>query len=244
MLDKWSFPWYTLLSASFSLLSLAWSNTALEKARLAKDGHDLSKMEIVLHFISQLLVLTPRLFVITICAHGQRSDVFIFLLMFWVFGAVLLGCLTCWYTTCTVCCGNSSSSDRSIKTFCGRLILSLLLTFYVSETVLEALEFSSTCIKMVLFITKSAENFSMICLGLYAADRPISSVLKTFVWTMFGIGVLFGAVLPIARLYLRHKQDSEDLIDDVNNKNCQSNDYDKPNAASLSSTSNDFDREV
>ena len=141
MLDKWSFPWYTLLSASFSLLSLAWSNTALEKARLAKDGLYFSKMEIVLHFISQHLVLTPRLFAITICAYAYGSLVFIFLLIFWVFGAVLLGCVTCWYTTCTVCCGNTSSSDRSIKTFCGRLMLSLLLTFYVSETVLEALGF-------------------------------------------------------------------------------------------------------
>ena len=84
----------------------------------------------------------------------------------------------------------------------------------------------------------------MISLGLDSAERPHPSVLETFVWTMFGIGVLFVAISPVVRLYLRHKQDSEDPIDDVNNLNCQSNDYDKHNAASLSSTSNDFDREV
>ena len=84
----------------------------------------------------------------------------------------------------------------------------------------------------------------MISLGLDSIERQHQSGLETFVWTMFGIGVLLCAISPIVRLYLRHKQDSENAIDDVNNKNCQSNDYDKPSAASLSSTSNDFDREV
>ena len=232
MLKKRSFPWYTVLSASLSLFSLAWSNTALEKARLAKDGLDLSKMAIVLHFVSQLLVLTPRLFAITISAYVNGSDVFVYLLFFWAYGSVLLGCVTCRYTIR----GDTACCDRSIKTLCWRLILSLVLTFYVSEAVLEALGFSSAFIKIFFFITKSAETGYMISLGLYSGELPYLSVLEPFGWTLYGVEVFFGVVLLVVRRNLKRREDAEVPIDDANNLNCQTNDFDEPHSAPVSAT--------
>ena len=206
MLTKQSFPWYTVLSASLSLLSLAWSNTALEKARLAKDGQDLSKTEIVLHFISQLLVLTPRLFAITISTYAIGSGVVFYLLVFWAYGSVLLGCVTCGHT---VCCSDTACCEISIKKLCGRLMLSLLLTFYVAEAVLEALGFSSIFIKIFFLITKSIENGFMIYSALYYGKLKHRSAFKPIGWTLFGMGVFFGVVLLVVRRYLQRREDQK-----------------------------------
>ena len=91
MLKKWSFPWYTVVSAIISLLSLAWSITALEKARLAKDGHDISNKATALHFVSQLFVLTPRLFVMVISTFVPTDWIHYTFLFSWVHTSVFFG---------------------------------------------------------------------------------------------------------------------------------------------------------
>ena len=212
MLTKCSFPWYTVLSATLSLLSLAWSNTALEKARLANDRHDFSKKATALHFVTQLLVLTPRLFAIVTLMYDTKFLVFYFLAISWVIGNFILGCVTCCHVLSAVCCGDTRCDCSFIKTLCKKLILSLLLTFYVSETVLESLGFSSIFIKIIFLLIKSAENFYITYLTTSFGTFPYLSVFKPLAWSMVGTGFFFGALL----LFIRHTiKRREKAVDDA-----------------------------
>ncbi len=209
MLKKWSFPWYTVLSATVSLLALAWSNTALEKARLSKDGHDFNKKATVLHFVSQLLVLMPRLFAIVIIMHASIVLAVVILLFTWLAETFVLACVTGCHTLSNVCCGDTQCSDPSIKTLCGRLTLTLLLTFYVSETVLESLGFHSIFIKIFFFFAKSAENGVMTYMSMYNLNsRDRSYLTVPLAWSFFAAGVFFGALLLIIRHILKRREEA------------------------------------
>jgi hypothetical protein len=76
MLRLWDFPWLTVLSTVFSLLSLAWSITALEKARLNKDSQNFTLPATVVFFTSQLFSLLSRLFAIAAFAYVFKEHVF------------------------------------------------------------------------------------------------------------------------------------------------------------------------
>ena len=69
MLRQWSFPSYTVVSAVFSLLSLAWSITTLEKERLAKEGRRWKLIHGYVLFNWQLSTLISRLFAIALFAY-------------------------------------------------------------------------------------------------------------------------------------------------------------------------------
>ena len=214
MLTEWSFPWYTVLSATISLLSLAWSNTALEKARLAKYGYDFSKKATALHFVTQLLVLTPRLFAIITLTYFTPFLLLHVLGISWVVGNFILGCVTCCHVLSAVCCGDTRCDCSFIKTLCKKLTLSLLLTFYMSETVLESLGFSSIFIKIVFLLIKSAENFFFTYLTTTSFGTfPHPSVFKPLVWSMVGTGFFFGALLLIIRHTIKRR---EKAVDDAN----------------------------
>ena len=235
MLKKLSFPWYTVLSTTFSLLSLAWSNTALEKARLAKDGRDFSIKATALHFVSQLLVLTPRLFVLVMCTYASPKGVFVALFISWVYTNVFLGCVTCWYVLFTACCGDTKCCEspiKSLKTFCGKLTFSLLLTFFVSETVLESLGLSSIFLKIVFFLMKSAENALLVYFARSSGNIPHLSVLEPLAWSLVATGFFFGALLLIIRHIQKRR---EEAVDDANATEMQI-----PESSSKSATNRAF----
>ena len=213
MLKKWSFPWYTVLSATLSLLSLAWSDTALEKARLAKDDNDFSKKATALHFVTQLLVLTPRLFVIVTLTYYTTFLTFHILAISWVIQNFVLGCVTCCHALSAVCCGDTRCDCSFIKTLCRKLTLSLLLTFYVSETVLESLGFSSLFIKVFFLHIKSAENFGITYFLTLSDAFPNPSVFKPLAWSLVATGFFFGTLLLIIRHTVKRK---EKAVDDAN----------------------------
>ncbi|CAB3978522.1 XK-related 6, partial [Paramuricea clavata] len=84
MLHQWDFPWLTVLSAVISLLSLAWSITALEKARADKDSQNFTLAATVVFFTSQLFSLLSRLFAISAFAYVFKEHVFTALAVHWL----------------------------------------------------------------------------------------------------------------------------------------------------------------
>ncbi|CAB4038154.1 XK-related 6 [Paramuricea clavata] len=140
MLRQWTFPWYTVLSAVISLLLSAWSITTLEKARVIKDEEldtdDFKVLTTIVYFVNQLVVLVSRLFAIAVFAYVFKHDMFLLLLLSWLISCALFTCIACIYISCkcTFCYTNTNESESSVK--CSYLPVSLLLTFFVSETVL------------------------------------------------------------------------------------------------------------
>ena len=80
MLRQWSFPSYTVVSAVFSLLSLAWSIMTLEKEGLLTEEKKSWKLIHGYVFFSwQLSTIISRLFSIALFAYVFRYYVIIFL---------------------------------------------------------------------------------------------------------------------------------------------------------------------
>jgi hypothetical protein len=91
MLRQWDFPWLTVLSAVISLLSLGWSITALEKARVNKiSHHNFTLPATVVFFTSQLFSLLSRLFAIAAFAYVFKEHVFTALAVHLLMAGVVL----------------------------------------------------------------------------------------------------------------------------------------------------------
>ena len=88
MLRQWSFPSYTVVSSVFSLLSLAWSITTLEKQRLAEKNRRWKLFHEYVFFNWQLSTLISRLFAISLFAYVFRYYVIIFLAVHWLIQVV------------------------------------------------------------------------------------------------------------------------------------------------------------
>ena len=88
MLRQQSYPSYTVISTILSLLSLAWSITALEMERRKNLELDFSFINISLFLLWQLLTLVSRLFAIVLFAYVFRYYVFISLAVHW---SILVG---------------------------------------------------------------------------------------------------------------------------------------------------------
>jgi hypothetical protein len=80
MLKQWHFPCFTVLSASVSLLSLAWCITALEQARETKNNNPSSAFAFLAW---QFLALASRLSAIVIFAYVFQYHVFSILAFHW-----------------------------------------------------------------------------------------------------------------------------------------------------------------
>ena len=233
MLNNWSFPWYTVLSATVALLSLAFGHTALEKARLANDGHDFSKKATFLYFVSQLFVLTPRLFAIIIFMHVTSAfGALVFIVISWGIGSFILGCVTCCHALSAVCCGDTRCDCSFIKTLCKKLTLSLLLSFYVSETVLESLGFSSIFLKIFFLLERSAENGVLIFFVMLAGNFPYQREFVSIAWSVFGMGFFFGTLLLIIRYTQKRRQETVD--------NANATEAEIPESSSKSATNRAF----
>ena len=220
MLSQWSFPWYSVLSTTIALFSLAWSDTALEKARVTKNGHNFNLKSTILYFISQLAVLVARLVSIVTCAYAMKTGVFWVLITFWFILNVILTFVFCGYMVVSCCCGDRKCCDGSIKTIFKKFMLTFPLTFYVSETALEALGFSALWIKMFLFVAKSLENLFMLMITTNYS-LPHLNIWMPIAWSLLGIGTLSGFI----SLILRHlpKRREEPASPDANGDEGQVN---------------------
>ena len=85
MLRQWSFPWITITSTVFSLLSLAWSITLVGKIGKIKRNPTMPfpKRSLIVFSLWQLGILVSRLSAIVIFAYVFRSYVFIVIGIHW-----------------------------------------------------------------------------------------------------------------------------------------------------------------
>ena len=84
MLRQWSFPTYTVVSSAFSLLSLAWSITALERERRKRNNEEFTLINALLFWIWQMSTLISRLSSIVLFAYVFRYYVIIPLAAHWL----------------------------------------------------------------------------------------------------------------------------------------------------------------
>ena len=239
MLRQWSFPWYTVLSASLSLLSLAWSNTALEKTRVTKDGHDFGWKVTVLHFSSQLLLLTTRLSAFVTFTVAFGPFILIILPFEWSMGCALLTCFLCGHMLCRICRGEARCCEVSLKSMCIKLVLTLLLTFYVSETVLESLGFNFIAVKIFFHLFKWFESTWMMAMGLGAfrlgPQNFVFSVWVPIASSLLVASLVFGLIVLVVRHRIQRRQQSQD---NPNTTNAQSNAYYLPEPGRTTSATN------
>ncbi len=165
MLRQWYFPWYTVVSSVFSLLSLAWSITTLEKERKIDKYEDYKPA--VLFLIWQLLTLVSRLSAIILFAYVFRYYVIIFLVAHWLLLSVAIHII------------------EEEKCSCGEpLIISCLAAysslFHSSETVLRIPTRNRKGEMMIGYILIVLENIIMVTLSLTIEmqDVPHMDILK------------------------------------------------------------------
>ncbi|CAB4034210.1 XK-related 6-like, partial [Paramuricea clavata] len=217
MLRQWKFPWTTVLSAVFSLLSLAWNITTLEKARITKEGYHFKLLPTIVYFINQLIVLMSRLFAIVIFAYEFKVVVFYLLPFLWLISCVLLTVVACIQR----CCGNMLFCDFSLFDRCSKLLESFPLTFFVSEAVLESFGFGSFAVHCFMFCVKSLENFLMVGMAVESPDDETHmSILTPIAWASFTIGFFVGIILLIVyNKKLKPKHKTEEPLVTVDNEN-------------------------
>ena len=192
MLRFWYFPWYTVLSVIFSILSLTWSVTALEKARSMKENRNFRKMTATTLFIGQLAFLISRLSSIVLFAYVFRYYVVVFLAANWLFLAVVVS---------TVGKRNFySHPDNPCMIFFTVFFLCYPLVFHYSETCISYFDVTIrkrvatiVCFSLVL------GNIVMITLSVTCASTNVlyMDLLKHICVPFVATGLLVAGVLFI-----------------------------------------------
>ncbi|CAB4022125.1 XK-related 6 [Paramuricea clavata] len=152
MLRQWYFPSYTVVSSVFSLLSLAWSITTLEKERATHEDRGFETCETIFFLMGQLFTLISRLSAIVLFAYVFRYYVIIFLAIHWLLLVVII----------------FQIQRRGGESFEKSLLLSLLAAFpslfHVSKTVIPTKNPKAEMIVGYIFIV--LENIIMVTLSL------------------------------------------------------------------------------
>ncbi|CAB4037324.1 adhesion G- coupled receptor G7 [Paramuricea clavata] len=204
MLRQWDFPWLTVLSTVISLLSLAWSITAVEKARANKNNHNFTLPATVVLFVSQLFSLSSRLFAIAAFAYVFKAHVFTALAVHWLivhFAIWLIG------EDCDVC------KCDAVGNFFVYITLSFPFLVNVSDVVLRENSSLST-----MHFLLSVENVLLAILAVTIPATPDvkhMSVLRPIVLSSVIISVVLGTIFHIVYNKLLkptepHKSDEEE----------------------------------
>jgi hypothetical protein len=183
MLRQWDFPWLTVLSAVISLLSLAWSITAFEKAAANKAGHNnFTLPATVVFFTSQLFSLLSRLFAIVAFAYVFKEHVITALVVHWLMMLVVL-----WL----IACKRAESESGFAQLFFQCIIWSF-------PFLLHAQVFSSPAY-FVLYSLISVENvlFAFLAVTIPIPDVKHMSVLRPIVLSFVIMGVVLGTIFQI-----------------------------------------------
>ena len=194
MLRQWSFPWITISSTVFSLLSLVWSITSLEKPREINSNPTMPfpKRSLIVFSLWQLGILVSRLSAIVIFAYVFRSYVFIVIGIHWT--AVILGILINEY--------HDDNHDRCIlalKVF----VISYPLLFHLSILTRELMfeNFSKkTILDVIYYSIFFLENVIMVSFSVWyePTSTPhidiLAKIVLSLVFGGFAIGWLFCAL--------------------------------------------------
>jgi hypothetical protein len=207
MLRQWDFPWLTVLSAVISLLSLAWSITALEKARVNKDSQNFTLAATVVFFTSQLFSLLSRLFAIAAFAYVFKEHVFTALAVHWLIVHVVVWLMG---EDCDVC------KCDAVEMFFLYIVLSIPFLLHVPDRLIKALS-SPRTVHFVLYSLISVENvfLAILAVTIPTPDAKHMSVLRQIVLSLVIIGVVLGIIFHIVYNKLLkpeepHKSDEEE----------------------------------
>ena len=185
MLRQWDFPWLTVLSTVISLLSLAWSITALEKARANKNSHNFTLPATVVFFTSQLFSLLSRLLAIAAFAYVFKEHLFTALavrfLIFWL----------SWGNECVM-----TKCDDVVRLAVAGTVFNILLMLHVPADMFTK-KFSSP--RTAQFVLDSLISVQSILFAILAVTIPIPdvkhmSVLRPIVLSLVIIGVVLGTI--------------------------------------------------
>ena len=124
MLRQWKFPKYTMVSMSFSLLSLAYSITCLEKARRDKRKENFNTGFGYWFLVWQLSTHISRLFGIALFGFVFRYYIFILLGAHWILQAAVVLIIE-----------RSVSTEKFWKSLLRSLLSSPSTVFHASESV-------------------------------------------------------------------------------------------------------------
>ena len=182
MLRQWKFPIYTMVSMSFSLLSLAWSITSLEKA-----SRDIRKITFrvdtgILFMLWQFFTLITRLSVFVMVIYVFRGAVFIFLGIHWFVQIMVLFVIQ-------IVWRNTFSKSLFLSS-----MASLPTMFHVSETVFPTED--PTAEMLFGYIIIILENIIIVTLFLSneVPDVPHWDVLKPIAIAVIIVGSIFSII--------------------------------------------------
>jgi hypothetical protein len=207
MLRQWDFPWLTVLSTVISLLSLAWSITALEKARVNKDSQNFRLPATVVFFTSQLFSLLSRLFAIAAFAYVFKKHVFTALAVHWLIVHVVS-----WLKIDK----DDESMCELVELFFGYIIFSFRFLVHVSDLFTKRSSNLRT-VHIVLYSLISVENvlLAILAVTIPTPDAKHMSALRPIVLSLVIIGVVLGTMFLIVYNKLLkpeepHKSDEEE----------------------------------
>ena len=212
MLRQWFFPWYTILSTFFSLLSLAWSITTLEKAEKLYDWYikrnehrNYPTMPIHLTFFSwQLCALVPRLSALVIFGYAFRYHVFVVMGLHW---------LLCILASCILQKNESEDEQENCMAKFGFLLyctcISYPITIHISGNTIklvfgETFKYRRQAVTFY-YILLSVENIVLVCLAVWATPAKVTHMgdLRTPVLLLVFI-CLAGATMFMILYYCFH----------------------------------------
>jgi hypothetical protein len=193
MLRQWDFPWLTVLSTVFSLLSLAWSITALEKARANKNSqnsHNFTLPATVVFFTSQLFHVLSRLFAIAAFAYVFKEHLF----------TALAVRLLMMYTCLAACMsmGSKYKCDDVVMLAVGCTIINFVFMLHVPNALLKTAS-SPRKQQFVIDSVISVQNvlFAILAVTIPTPDAKHMSVLRPLVLSLVIIGAVLGTIFYI-----------------------------------------------
>jgi hypothetical protein len=213
MLRLWDFPWLTVLSTVFSLLSLAWSITAHEKARANKNSHNFTPRATVVFFTSQLFSLLSRLFAIAAFAYVFKEHVITALAVHLLMVYVVFWLTDNWRVECGC---NECTFEVVVIYRILYIILNFPFLLHVPDTLTERFS-SPRTVHFALYSLISVENvlLAILAMTIPTPDAKHMSALRPIVLSLVIIGVVLGTIFLIVYNKLLkpeepHKSDEEE----------------------------------
>jgi hypothetical protein len=183
-----------VLSAVISLLSLTWSITAVEKARVKKNNHNFTLPATVVFFTSQLFSLLSRLFAIAAFAYVFKEHVFTALAVHWLIVHVVVWLMG----DGSHLCKRDECNCLAVGLFFVYIIASFPFLLHVPNMLTK--QFSSPGIgHFVMYSLISVENvlFAILAVTIPTPDAKHMSVLRLIVLSLVIIGVVLGTIFLI-----------------------------------------------
>ncbi|CAB4023590.1 XK-related 9 [Paramuricea clavata] len=190
MLRQWDFPWLTVLSAVISLLSLAWSITALEKASANKNSHNFT-LPATVFFTSELFSLLSRLFAIVAFGYVFKEH---------VFTALAVHCLTVHVVSWLNWKIDSAAESKCelVRFVFVSIVFSFPFLLHVPDKLTKGFS-SRRSVHYALYSLISVENvlFAILAVTIPTPDAKHMSVLRLIVLSLVIIGVVLGTIFHI-----------------------------------------------